>query len=79
MKRGWWSLRRWTHVLKRMPKLIFSKQVSVYDKLLFLIPVSLYWVLPDVLPLLPIDDIGVTLFAMHWFVDYVERKYAGLL
>ena len=49
------------------------------DKLLFLVPVALYWVLPDFMPFLPIDDIGVTMLLMNWFVSRVERKYPGLL
>ena len=53
--------------------------VSLGDKLLFLVPVVLYWVLPDFMPLLPIDDIGVTMLLMNWFVSRVERKYPGVL
>ncbi len=49
------------------------------DKLLFLVPVVLYWVLPDFMPLLPIDDIGFTMLLMNWFVSRVERKYPGVL
>ncbi|GIO84320.1 hypothetical protein J25TS5_12520 [Paenibacillus faecis] len=34
----------------------------------------MYWVLPDVLPFIPIDDIAVTMLLMNWFVDRAERK-----
>lgn len=46
---------------------------------MFLVPVILYWVLPDLMPLLPIDDIGFTMLLMNWFVSRVERKYPQLL
>ena len=45
------------------------------EKLLFGIPVLLYWVLPDALPFVPIDDIAVTLVAMNWFAARAERKF----
>lgn len=44
----------------------------------FLVPVGLYWVLPDVMPFVPIDDIGVTLIVMGWFVARMERKYPSI-
>ncbi|MGG3282248.1 hypothetical protein [Paenibacillus solani] len=74
-----WSLRRWSHVFQRIFGYLASSRISLGDKLLFLIPVVLYWVLPDVMPLLPIDDIGVTMLLMNWFVSRVERKYPDLL
>jgi len=74
-----WSLRRWSHVFQRIFGYIASSEVSLPDKLLFLVPVILYWVLPDLLPLLPIDDIGFTMLLMNWFVSRVERKYPQLL
>jgi hypothetical protein len=72
----WLSLRRWKHTLSRVWMLLRHPQVAARDKLLFLIPVGLYWVLPDVLPIpfLPIDDIAVTLLASTWFAGWIERK-----
>ncbi|WP_425313135.1 hypothetical protein [Paenibacillus mangrovi] len=55
-----------------------SSQVSILDKLSFVVPVLLYWVLPDVMPFVPIDDIGVTLIVMGWFVSRMEKKYPSL-
>lgn len=52
-----------------------SRQVPALDKLLFVAAVALYWLLPDLLPFLPIDDITVTGFATNWFVSAMERKY----
>ncbi|WP_054955476.1 hypothetical protein [Paenibacillus dakarensis] len=72
------SLRRWSHVFKRIFMYLSSPQVAKGDKLLFFIPAILYWVLPDFLPFMPIDDIGVTMLLMNWFVDRTERKYPGL-
>lgn len=48
------------------------------DKLLFTIPALLYWVLPDFMPFIPIDDIGVTMLLMGWFTARMDRKYAAL-
>ncbi|WP_068496772.1 hypothetical protein [Paenibacillus kribbensis] len=73
------SLRQWSHVIRRMPRLITSSKIPWSEKLLFAVPVLLYWVLPDVMPFMPIDDIGVTLLLMNWFVTRVERKYPDVL
>lgn len=54
-----------------------SRHVPVLDKLLFTAAVALYWALPDLLPFLPIDDVTVTAFAAHWFVNAMERKYGN--
>ncbi|WP_223069867.1 hypothetical protein [Paenibacillus caui] len=68
------SIRRWIHVFKILPGLLFSARVPLADKLLLLVPAVLYWVLPDVLPFIPIDDMAVTLLLMNWFVDRTERR-----
>ncbi|WP_211749382.1 hypothetical protein [Paenibacillus sp. Marseille-Q4541] len=70
------SLNRWSHIFRRLPALLTSSEVSMLDKMLFLVPAFLYWVLPDVLPFMPIDDIGVTMLLMNWFVTRAERKYS---
>lgn len=58
---------------------VMSSQVSLIDKLLFLVPVIVYWIFPfDLLPGLPIDDIGITMLLMGWFTTRVERKYPTL-
>lgn len=72
------SLRRWSHIFTRIWRYLISSQISLGDKLLFLVPVLLYWVLPDVMPFIPIDDIGVTMLMMSWFVSRIERKYPSL-
>ncbi|OXM84175.1 hypothetical protein [Paenibacillus rigui] len=69
------SLRHWGHVFRRIGPLLTSPKVPLGEKLLFAIPVIVYWVMPDVLPWIPVDDIAVTLFLMNFFTDRVERKY----
>lgn len=69
-----WSLRHWFHIFKRIPRLLFSSEVSLGDKVLLVAPALLYWVLPDVLPFIPVDDIAVTMLLMDWFVTRTERK-----
>ncbi|NIK67377.1 MULTISPECIES: hypothetical protein [unclassified Paenibacillus] len=73
--RKWLSLRHWKSTFVRIYKLIISREVSITDKLLFLVPVILYWVLPDALPFLPIDDIAVTMLLAEWFARRMEKKY----
>lgn len=72
------SIRRWSQMTGQLWLYLKSSQVSIGDKLLFLVPVLLYWVLPDVMPFVPIDDIGVTLIVMGWFVSRMEKKYPAL-
>ncbi|MEI7024905.1 hypothetical protein [Paenibacillus sp. y28] len=71
------SLRHWRHVFIRVFKLLGSSNVPFWEKLLFVVPVMLYWVLPDVLPYLPVDDIAVTMFLANWFSQRLENKYLG--
>ncbi|EXX89448.1 hypothetical protein BG53_12870 [Paenibacillus darwinianus] len=69
------SLRHWKHVFVRIYRLLVSPRVRLADKLLYLVPVAVYWVMPDVMPLLPIDDIAVTMLAAELYTRYMERKY----
>ncbi|WP_150266829.1 hypothetical protein [Paenibacillus tepidiphilus] len=77
--RKWLSLRHWVQLFRSSWRYIVSREVALSDKLLFAVPVVLYWVLPDVLPFLPIDDIGVTMLLAGWFAERMERKYPGLV
>lgn len=70
-----WSLRYWGHVFRKSYRLLRSPNIPIREKLMFGIPVLLYWVLPDVMPYLPIDDIGVTMIVANWFANRMERKY----
>lgn len=73
-----WSLKQWSHIFSVSWKYVTSPNVALGDKLLFTIPVLLYWVLPDVMPFVPIDDIGVTMLLTGWFVSRMGRKYPSL-
>ncbi|WP_127496924.1 hypothetical protein [Paenibacillus glycanilyticus] len=73
--RKWLSLRHWKSTFVRIYKLIVSREVAITDKLLFLVPVILYWVLPDAIPFVPIDDIAVTMLLAEWFARRMEKKY----
>ncbi|MGG1633040.1 hypothetical protein BK120_07100 [Paenibacillus sp. FSL A5-0031] len=69
------SLRHWQRTFVRIFQLLRSKDVSLLDKLIFSVPVFLYWVLPDVMPFMPIDDIAVTMVLAEWFARRMESKY----
>jgi uncharacterized membrane protein YkvA (DUF1232 family) len=69
------SLRHWAHVFRRVFRLLGSNKVPVYMKLLLVIPALLYWILPDVMPFMPIDDIAVTMLLMNWFSSHLEGRY----
>lgn len=69
------SFRYWGHVLRRIGPLLLSPKVPLREKLLFAVPAIVYCVIPDVMPLVPVDDIAVTLFLMNWFTERAERKY----
>ncbi|MGO4349783.1 hypothetical protein AB4Z45_30290 [Paenibacillus sp. MCAF9] len=69
------SLRHWQRTFVRIFQLLRSKDVSLLDKLVFSVPVFLYWVLPDVMPFMPIDDIAVTMVLAEWFARRMESKY----
>lgn len=65
----------WRRLPSRLWRILRSEHVYLKDKLLFIVPVALYWVLPDFMPFLPIDDAAVTAIAANWFVRAMERKY----
>ncbi|MHA6483621.1 hypothetical protein ACX1C1_17170 [Paenibacillus sp. strain BS8-2] len=69
------SLRHWKNTFVFIYKLLTSKKVALRDKLLFLIPVIVYWVIPDVMPFVPIDDIAFTMIIAEWFAVRMGRKY----
>ncbi|WP_159881372.1 hypothetical protein [Paenibacillus puerhi] len=71
------SLRQWGHVFRRIVPLLRSRRVPIGEKLLFAVPALAYWIAPDLLPFMPLDDIAVTMLLMNWFTDRAERKYGG--
>lgn len=71
------SIRRWGHVFRRIVPLLRSSRIPFREKLLFAVPALVYWIMPDVLPTLPIDDVAVIMLLMNWFTDRAERKYGA--
>lgn len=71
----WFRFKYWTTLLRRVGRLLVSPRVPVREKLLFLIPAVLYWVLPDALPLIPLDNIAVTMLLAGWFAKRMENKH----
>jgi hypothetical protein len=68
-------IRRMLTIAPRVWKLLSSAKVPLREKLLFIIPAVIYWVMPDVMPFMPIDDIAVTLLLAGWFASRMEKKY----
>lgn len=68
--------RLWRRLPSRVWRILRAPEVALTDKLIFIVPVALYWVLPDVMPFMPIDDAAVTALAAAWFAQRMERKYA---
>ncbi|XID95516.1 hypothetical protein ACF3MZ_13785 [Paenibacillaceae bacterium WGS1546] len=70
----------WFSLVRRLParvwRILRSDKVSAADKLLFIAPVALYWILPDFMPFMPIDDLAFTAIAGGWYARAMERKYA---
>jgi uncharacterized membrane protein YkvA (DUF1232 family) len=58
-----------------MWRLLRAPYIPFREKLLFIVPVVLYWVMPDFLSFLPVDDAAVTLLLANWFVRRIEKKY----
>lgn len=52
---------------------LLSSKVSPKKKFLFLSLTSLYWILPDLLPLIPLDDILFTLLASWAFLNSTNK------
>jgi len=71
----WLSITHWSRVYRRIFRLLVSPDIPVGEKLLFLVPVLLYWVLPDLMPMMPFDDIAVTMLAADWISNRLDRKY----
>lgn len=55
------------------PTLLLSPKVPWKMKALFVGAVLLYWVLPDLLPLLPIDDVLFTIIVIPWFAKRAAK------
>lgn len=69
------SLRHWRSTFSLIYKLITSNRVAFWEKLLFIVPVAVYWICPDVLPFLPVDDIAFTMIIAEAFASRMAKKY----
>ena len=69
------SLRHWKNTFLLIYKLLTAKHVRLTDKLLFVIPVLIYWVVPDVMPFIPVDDVAFTMIIAEWFAGRMAKKY----
>lgn len=70
-----WSLRHWKSTFSLIYKLIISPQVAWWEKLIFVVPVAVYWISPDLMPFLPIDDIAFTMIVAEAFASRMAKKY----
>ena len=71
----WFRISRLAGMLRKTWRLLRMPQVPFKEKLFLLVPALLYWVLPDAIPFMPLDDIAVTLLLAGWFTGRLEKKY----
>lgn len=69
------SVKRTGHSLRRLVPILRSPKVPMKEKLLFTVPALVYWIVPDVLPYMPWDDIAVSLLLLNAFTERAERKF----
>jgi len=69
------SLGHWKQTFQLIYKIITSPSVALWEKSLFVIPVLIYWIAPDFMPFLPIDDIAFTMIVAEWFASRMAKKY----
>lgn len=62
---------------KRFPayliRLLLDPRVSRQKKLAFPLIVAAYWILPDIMPFLPMDDLLFTALMTYWFTRSAEK------
>ncbi|GIP15419.1 hypothetical protein J40TS1_10610 [Paenibacillus montaniterrae] len=69
------SLRHWGSTFSLIYRLITSRKVALWEKLLFIVPVAVYWISPDIMPFLPVDDIAFTMIIAEAFASRMAKKY----
>jgi uncharacterized membrane protein YkvA (DUF1232 family) len=74
----WLSFKGWARIAAKTFAYLRSPLIPPWEKALLLVPVAAYWVLPDLLPTLPFDDMAVTLFMVNWFIGRIERRYPAV-
>ncbi|WP_374043173.1 hypothetical protein [uncultured Paenibacillus sp.] len=60
-------------LFRAAPRLLLSPRVPLKEKGIFAGLVLLYWVMPDFVPFMPIDDILFTMILMPWFSKRVMK------
>ncbi|HZG57749.1 hypothetical protein [Paenibacillus sp.] len=71
----WLKLSTWVRLVSRTFTYLRAPDIPLREKALLLVPAALYWVLPDVLPYVPVDDLAVTLLLSNWFLHRIESKF----
>jgi hypothetical protein len=66
-------VRRTIRLFRSAPRLLCSPRVPLQEKGIFVGLVLLYWAMPDVMPLMPVDDMLFTLILMPWFSKRVMK------
>lgn len=54
-------------------RLLIDPRVSRQKKLAFPLIIFAYWILPDVMPFLPLDDLLFTVLMTYWFTRSAEK------
>ncbi|NKI22590.1 hypothetical protein HFN20_15425 [Paenibacillus dendritiformis] len=60
-------------LFRAAPRLLLSPRVPLKEKGIFAGLVLLYWVMPDFVPFMPIDDILFTMILLPWFSKRVMK------
>lgn len=55
-------------------RLLMDPRVSRQKKWAFPLIVAAYWVLPDLLPFFPLDDVLFTALMTYWFTSSAEKE-----
>ena len=59
--------------ISRFMRLLLDPRVEMQKKVIFFIVTALYWIFPDFLPFIPLDDILFTLLAAWLFSGTAEK------
>jgi hypothetical protein len=70
----WVRFGRIVQRIGRAVRLLCSPKLPWRERLLVLAPLALYWVLPDVLPFTPLDDVAVTLAVLTFVEQWLTKR-----
>ncbi|WP_229106311.1 hypothetical protein [Paenibacillus sp. 1001270B_150601_E10] len=60
-------------LFRTAPQLMLSSKVPLHLKAIFGGAIVLYWILPDLMPFIPIDDMVFTMILIPWFTRIAEK------